>query len=91
MAGIFVFQLICQPTAAAIAYGMEHSYINGEMLFVFDMGGRTLDITVIKVLTSEDFEVVTFDGDQQLCGRDFGGVIVEWMFNELERQSEKKM
>uniref|UniRef100_A0A914Q8V5 Heat shock protein 70 n=1 Tax=Panagrolaimus davidi TaxID=227884 RepID=A0A914Q8V5_9BILA len=86
MAGIKVLQLICEPTAAAIEYGMEHSYINREMLFVFDMGGRTLDITVIKVLTSEDFEVVISDGDQQLSGRDFGGVIVEWILKELERQ-----
>uniref|UniRef100_A0A914QQ63 Uncharacterized protein n=1 Tax=Panagrolaimus davidi TaxID=227884 RepID=A0A914QQ63_9BILA len=84
MAGITVLQLICEPTAAAIAYGMEHSYINGEMLFVFDMGGGTFDITIIKILNSKDFEVIVLGGDSHLGGRDFDGVIIDWMLKKLE-------
>uniref|UniRef100_A0AC34FEW0 Uncharacterized protein n=1 Tax=Panagrolaimus sp. ES5 TaxID=591445 RepID=A0AC34FEW0_9BILA len=89
MADLEVLQLICEPTAAAIAYGMEHAYINNEILFVFDMGGGTFDITIIKIQNSKDFTVIALGGDSHLGGRDFDGLIVDWMLKELEKQIGK--
>uniref|UniRef100_A0A914QS46 Heat shock protein 70 n=1 Tax=Panagrolaimus davidi TaxID=227884 RepID=A0A914QS46_9BILA len=89
MAGITVLQLICEPTAAAIAYGMEHSYTNGEVLFVFDIGDGSFDISIIKVVNKTDFEVIVHGGDSHLGGRDFDGVIIDWMLKKLEEKVGK--
>uniref|UniRef100_A0A914QFQ3 Heat shock protein 70 n=1 Tax=Panagrolaimus davidi TaxID=227884 RepID=A0A914QFQ3_9BILA len=89
MAGITVLQLICEPTAAAIAYGMEHSYTNGEVLFVFDIGDESFDISIIKVVNNTNFEVIVLGGDSHLGGRDFDGVIIDWMLKKLEEKVGK--
>jgi molecular chaperone HscA len=75
LAGINVLRLISEPTAAAIAYGLEHG---SEGLYaVYDLGGGTFDISLLR-LTKGVFEVVATGGDSALGGDDFDAALVEW-------------
>jgi molecular chaperone DnaK (HSP70) len=79
-AGLEAVRLINEPTAAAFAYG----YRRGEnsTLAVYDLGGGTFDITIMK--SHEDhFEVVATDGDTYLGGEDFDHAIMDWMAEEF--------
>jgi molecular chaperone HscA len=75
LAGINVLRLINEPTAAAIAYGLEHG---SEGLYaVYDLGGGTFDISLLR-LTQGVFEVVATGGDSALGGDDFDGLLADW-------------
>ncbi len=75
LAGINVLRLINEPTAAAIAYGLEHG---SEGLFaVYDLGGGTFDISLLR-LTQGVFEVVATGGDSALGGDDFDHLLADW-------------
>lgn len=73
LAGLTVLRLLNEPTAAAIAYGLDHA---AEGVYaVYDLGGGTFDISILR-LTKGVFEVVSTGGDTQLGGDDFDEVIV---------------
>src|SRR5690606_30847225 len=73
LAGITVLRLLNEPTAAAIAYGLDHG---AEGVYaVYDLGGGTFDISILK-LSKGVFEVVATGGDTQLGGDDFDAAIV---------------
>src|SRR5919206_16778 len=75
LAGINVLRLINEPTAAAIAYGLEHG---SEGLYaVYDLGGGTFDISLLR-LTQGVFEVVATGGDSALGGDDFDHALADW-------------
>jgi molecular chaperone HscA len=75
LAGLNVLRLINEPTAAAVAYGLENS---SEGLYaVFDLGGGTFDISLLR-LTQGVFEVVATGGDSVLGGDDFDAALAEW-------------
>jgi molecular chaperone HscA len=75
LAGIKVLRLINEPTAAAIAYGLEHG---SEGLYaVYDLGGGTFDISLLR-LTQGVFEVVATGGDSALGGDDFDRLLSDW-------------
>jgi molecular chaperone HscA len=75
LAGIKVLRLINEPTAAAIAYGLEHG---SEGLYaVYDLGGGTFDISLLR-LTQGIFEVVATGGDSALGGDDFDRLLGDW-------------
>ncbi|HEY0857046.1 MAG TPA: Fe-S protein assembly chaperone HscA [Albitalea sp.] len=75
LAGINVLRLINEPTAAAIAYGLEHG---SEGLYaVYDLGGGTFDISLLR-LTQGVFEVVATGGDSALGGDDFDRLLADW-------------
>ncbi|MFG6449624.1 Fe-S protein assembly chaperone HscA [Roseateles sp. BYS180W] len=75
MAGLNVLRLINEPTAAAIAYGLDQG---GEGLFaVYDLGGGTFDISLLR-LTRGVFEVLATGGDAALGGDDFDHLVAEW-------------
>jgi len=75
LAGLNVLRLINEPTAAAIAYGLEHG---SEGLYaVYDLGGGTFDISLLR-LSRGVFEVVATGGDSALGGDDFDGALAEW-------------
>ena len=81
LAGINVLRLINEPTAAAIAYGLEHG---SEGLYaVYDLGGGTFDISLLR-LAAGVFEVVATGGDSALGGDDFDRALADWA---LERAS----
>ncbi len=76
LAGINVLRLLNEPTAAAIAYGLDHA---GEGVYaVYDLGGGTFDFSVLR-LTRGLFEVLAVNGDSALGGDDFDAVVYDWI------------
>jgi molecular chaperone DnaK len=84
LAGLNVLQVINEPTAAAIAYGFHHISEN-KTLLVYDLGGGTFDVTILKILNSE-IQVVTSDGDYELGGKDWDVHIVEYIANKFKEE-----
>ncbi len=76
--------LINEPTAAAIAYGLDKLTDEERIFIVYDLGGGTFDVSVILVAGST-IEVMGTAGDDQLGGGDFDDRITEWVFSQLER------
>ena len=76
LAGLNVLRLLSEPTAAAIAYGLEHA---GEGVYaVYDLGGGTFDISILR-LSRGVFEVLAVNGDSALGGDDFDRAVYEWI------------
>ena len=76
LAGLNVLRLISEPTAAAIAYGLDNA---SEGVFaIYDLGGGTFDISILR-LTQGVFEVVATGGDSALGGDDYDRALVEWI------------
>ena len=85
LAGINVLRLINEPTAAAIAYGLEHG---SEGLYaVYDLGGGTFDISLLS-LTHGVFEVVATGGDSALGGDDFDRLLADWALAQAGLDAE---
>jgi len=84
-AGIDVLGLITEPNAAAFAYGYDHNRFDDYSIFVFDMGGGTCDISILKVKEGK-FEIVGRAGDNQLGGRDFDNLLMNYYANILKEQ-----
>ncbi len=79
LAGLKVLRLINEPTAAAVAYGLEHG---AEGLYaVYDLGGGTFDVSLLR-LSQGVFEVVATGGDSALGGDDFDRVLADWALAE---------
>jgi molecular chaperone HscA len=83
LAGLNVLRLINEPTAAAVAYGLDHA---SEGLYaVYDLGGGTFDISLLR-LTQGVFEVVATGGDAALGGDDFDAALVQWVLAQTGLQ-----
>ena len=80
LAGLKVLRLINEPTAAAVAYGLDKA--SDGVIAVYDLGGGTFDISILRV-TKGVFEVLATAGDTALGGDDFDLAIVEWLKQEL--------
>jgi molecular chaperone DnaK len=84
IAGLDVKRIINEPTAAALAYGLDRS--QNETILVFDLGGGTFDVSILET-GGGVFEVKATSGDTQLGGSDFDRKIVDWLANEfLQRE-----
>jgi molecular chaperone HscA len=84
LAGLNLLRLISEPTAAAIAYGLEHG---AEGLYaVYDLGGGTFDISLLR-LSEGIFEVVATGGDSALGGDDFDATLAEWALLRAGRKA----
>src|SRR5690606_35584647 len=84
LAGINVLRLINEPTAAAIAYGLEHG---SEGLYaVYDLGGGTFDISLLR-LSAGVFEVVATGGDSGLGGDDFDTALADWALAQAGQEA----
>lgn len=81
LAGLRVLKLISEPVAGAIYYTKERSNIEGTLL-VFDMGGGTLDVSIIKV-SKEKFEVLSVEGDTFLGGRDYDNLLIDYFKTKI--------
>jgi molecular chaperone DnaK len=76
IAGLEVDRLLNEPTAAALAYGLDSK--QSETVMVYDLGGGTFDVTVMR-LEGNDFKVLATDGDKQLGGFDWDNMLMEWL------------
>jgi molecular chaperone DnaK (HSP70) len=85
LAGLNVLQLLNEPSAAAIAYGIENS-IEGNIV-VFDFGGGTLDVSVVKI-KNRKLEVLGYEGCQTLGGRDIDNILLEHCIKVFQNQKE---
>lgn len=82
IAGLNVLRIINEPTAAALAYGLDKQ--KHETILVFDLGGGTFDVSVLEVADGV-FEVKSTNGDTHLGGDDFDKVIVDWLAAEFKK------
>lgn len=84
IAGLEVLRIINEPTAAALAYGLEKK-ANG-LIAVYDLGGGTFDVSVLE-MGDGVFEVKSTNGDTFLGGEDFDARIIEWLIQEFKKES----
>jgi molecular chaperone DnaK len=84
IAGLEVKRIINEPTAAALAYGLDKKQQN-EKVAVFDLGGGTFDISILE-LGDGVFEVKSTDGDTHLGGDDFDQVVIDFLADEFKKQ-----
>ncbi|MBK7635418.1 MAG: molecular chaperone DnaK [Saprospiraceae bacterium] len=84
IAGLKVQRIINEPTAAALAYGLDKKH-KDSTIAVFDLGGGTFDISVLE-LGDGVFEVKSTNGDTHLGGDDFDKVIIDWLADEFKSQ-----
>ena len=85
IAGLTVERIINEPTAAALAYGLDKKQDESKIL-VFDCGGGTHDVSVLEIGDGV-FEVKSTDGDTHLGGDDFDNAIIKWMIDEFNSES----
>jgi len=84
IAGLKVSRIVNEPTAAALAYGLEKSD-KSHKIAVFDLGGGTFDISVLE-LGDGVFEVKSTNGDTHLGGDDFDKMVVDWLADEFKKE-----
>ena len=84
IAGLEVKRIINEPTAAALAYGLESK--KDEKIAVFDLGGGTFDVSILE-LGDGVFEVMSTNGDTHLGGEDFDNILVEYLVDEFKKES----
>ncbi len=82
IAGLEVVRIINEPTAAALAYGLDKT--KSQKIIVYDLGGGTFDVSVLE-LGDGVFEVVSTNGDTHLGGDDFDQVIIDWILQEFKK------
>ena len=85
IAGLEVLRILNEPTAAALAYGLDKK--KNEVVLIFDLGGGTFDVSILEV-GDEVFEVLSTSGDTHLGGDDFDQIIVDYIIKNFE-QTEK--
>jgi len=83
IAGLDVKRIINEPTAAALAYGLDKK--NDEAIAVFDLGGGTFDISILEI-GGGVFQVKSTNGDTHLGGDDFDQRVIEWLAEEFKKQ-----
>jgi molecular chaperone DnaK len=89
IAGLDVKRIINEPTAAALAYGMDKKR-GDKKIAVFDLGGGTFDVSIIEIAEVDgehQFEVLSTNGDTFLGGEDFDLRVIEYLTSEFERES----
>ena len=84
IAGLDVVRIINEPTAAALAYGLENSQ-KSETILVFDLGGGTLDVSILDI-GDGTFEVVATSGDNRLGGDDWDNAVAKWIHDQIKAQ-----
>ncbi|HOD12821.1 MAG TPA: molecular chaperone DnaK [Candidatus Omnitrophota bacterium] len=86
IAGLKVLRIINEPTAACLAYGLEK--VGKELkILVFDLGGGTLDVTIMEMWAEGGFEVLSTNGDTQLGGTDMDNVLIDHICQEFKKES----
>ena len=84
IAGLEVKRIINEPTAAALAYGIDKE--NDQKVMVFDLGGGTFDVSLLEI-SDGVFEVLATNGDTMLGGDDFDQRLIDWMVNKFKAEN----
>jgi molecular chaperone DnaK len=89
IAGLDVKRIINEPTAAALAFGVDKEDKRDRKIAVYDLGGGTFDISIIEISGGDDkqFEVLSTNGDTFLGGEDFDQRIIDHLINEFKKES----
>lgn len=85
IAGLKVERIVNEPTAAALAYGLD-KLDKDEKILVFDLGGGTFDVSILE-LGDGVFEVLSTNGDTHLGGDDFDNKIIDWLVSEFKKEN----
>ena len=85
IAGLEVERIINEPTAAALAYGIDKTEKEQKVL-VYDLGGGTFDVSILE-LADGTFEVLSTNGDTRLGGDDFDNIVVDWMVDTFKKEN----
>lgn len=85
IAGLEVLRIINEPTAAALAYGLEKK--KNAKIAVYDLGGGTFDISILEISEEGVFEVIATNGDTHLGGDDIDQRIMEWLIEEFKEET----
>ncbi|MHA1912100.1 MAG: molecular chaperone DnaK [Candidatus Kariarchaeaceae archaeon] len=84
IAGLEVLRIINEPTAAALAYGLDKD--EEQTILVFDLGGGTFDVSILELSTGV-FEVIATNGNNRLGGTDMDKKVIDWMVEEFNKQT----
>ncbi|XP_077564766.1 heat shock 70 kDa protein 1B-like [Haemaphysalis longicornis] len=90
IAGLHVLRIINEPTAAAIAYGLDKTDQKERNVMIFDLGGGTFDVSILNICKGI-FEVKATAGDTHLGGEDFDSRMVSYLASEFNRKHKKKI
>lgn len=86
IAGLDVVRLVNEPTAAALAFGIDKAG-KEQKVMVFDLGGGTLDVTIMEMGKEGTFDVLSTSGDTHLGGTDMDNAVIKWMEDEFRKQT----
>uniref|UniRef100_H2ZDZ8 Heat shock protein family A (Hsp70) member 2 n=1 Tax=Ciona savignyi TaxID=51511 RepID=H2ZDZ8_CIOSA len=89
IAGLNVLRVINEPTAAALAYGLDKNLSGEKRVLIFDLGGGTFDVSVLSIDEGSIFEVLSTAGDTHLGGEDFDNRMVKHFMDEFKRKHKK--
>ncbi|KAM3959777.1 LOW QUALITY PROTEIN: heat shock 70 kDa protein cognate 2 [Aphomia sociella] len=91
IAALNVIRIINEPTAAALAYGLDKDLRGDKNVLIFDLGGGTFDVSILQIAESSLFEVRSTAGDTHLGGEDFDSRMVDHFSQEFERKFKKNI
>mgnify|MGYP002798090999 FL=1 len=86
IAGLEVLRIINEPTAAALAYGLDKGENNNQKILVYDLGGGTFDVSILEI-GDNVFEVLSTNGNTRLGGDDFDNRIIDFLVEEFKSQN----
>nr|KAG5711137.1 hypothetical protein BaRGS_004781 [Batillaria attramentaria] len=89
IAGLNVLRIINEPTAAALAYGLDKNVKGDKNVLIFDLGGGTFDVSILSIADGSLFEVKSTAGDTHLGGEDFDNRMVQHFCQEFKRKYKK--
>ncbi|XP_050353498.1 heat shock protein 68-like [Nymphalis io] len=91
IAGLNVLRIINEPTAAALAYGLDKNLKGERNVLIFDLGGGTFDVSILTIDEGSLFEVKATAGDTHLGGEDFDSRLVNFLADEFKRKHKKDL
>ncbi|KAI1727487.1 hsp70 protein [Ditylenchus destructor] len=86
IAGLNVLRIINEPTAAALAYGLDKKLRGDQNVLIFDLGGGTFDVSILSISEGQLFEVKSTAGDTHLGGEDFDNLLLQHFTKEFKRK-----
>ncbi len=87
IAGLDVKRILNEPTAAALAYGLDKKTKGGERIVVYDLGGGTFDVSILELSGTGVFRVISTAGDTYLGGEDFDQLFVQWLADGFQKEN----